>query len=119
MGRGTPPKWSIDRLMSLAKNAVIDTVQQWREHPYRYSEYGEQHKPPTYEEAREFVLERSRILEEYPCGIDSYGSPVLCLSKVRRTGAVLHLNISDGRSDLRRIRRADSGYDSSGRSRRS
>ena len=70
MGRGTPPKWSIDRLMSLAKNAVIDTVQQWREHPYRYSEYGEQHKPPTYEEAREFVLERSRILEEYPCGID-------------------------------------------------
>ena len=83
MGRGTPPKWSIDRLMSLAKNAVIDTVQQWREHPYRYSEYGEQHKPPTYEEAREGVRALSELnsegcgvalLEEYPCGIDSYGS---------------------------------------------
>ena len=74
MGRGTPPQWSIDRLRSLARNAVIIVVKQWREHPYRHSEYGTHPKQLTYEEVREFVLERSIILEEYPCGIDSFGS---------------------------------------------
>ena len=74
MGRGTLPKWSIDHLRILAGNAVMIAGQQWREHPYRHGEYGVHPKPLTYEEAREFVLERSRILEEYPCGIDSFGS---------------------------------------------
>ena len=74
MGRGTPPQWSIDHLRSLARNAVMITVEQWREHPYRHTEYDMHPKQLTYEEAREFVLERSHILEEYPCGIDSFGS---------------------------------------------
>ena len=74
MGRGTPPRWSVDQLRSLARNTVIITVKQWREHQYRRSEYGEHPRQFTYEEAREFVLERSHILEEYPCGIDSFGS---------------------------------------------
>lgn len=74
MGRGTPPKWSIDDLRSLGTNAVIVAVQQWREHPYRHRQFGTQHRAPTYEEARKFVLERSRSFTDYSSGIDSYGS---------------------------------------------
>ena len=74
MGRGTPPKWSIDDLRSLATNAIVVAVQQWREHPYRHSQFGTQHRPPTYEEARKFVLERSRSFTDYSSGVDSYGS---------------------------------------------
>ena len=74
MGRGTPPKWSIDDLRSLSTNGVIVAVQQWREHPYRHNQFGTQRRPPTSEEARKFVLERSRSLDDYSGGIDSYGS---------------------------------------------
>ena len=66
--------WTVDRLRNLAQRAVTTTVKQWQEHPYRHSEYGTHPKQLTYEEARKFVLERSLILEEYPCGIDSFGS---------------------------------------------
>ena len=74
MGRGTPPKWAIDRLRSLARSAVEITFQQWREHPYRHNGHPLQNQRPSYEEARDFALRRSRLLEEYPNGIDSYGS---------------------------------------------
>ena len=65
---------TIDSLRSMARGAVISTFQQWREHPHRYKEYGSQYREPTFEEARGFVLGRSRTLEEYPSGIDSFGS---------------------------------------------
>ena len=65
---------TVDQLRKLAKHAVITVVQQWKEHPYRHNVYGTQYEAPTYDEAREFVLERSRRLEEYPSDIDSFDS---------------------------------------------
>ena len=44
MGRGTPPKWAVDQLRTLAKNSVIIAVKQWREKPYWYRQYGIQVK---------------------------------------------------------------------------
>ena len=61
-------------IRSLAINAVIAAVQQWREHPYRHSEYGSEKSVTTYQEARKFVLERSHLLTSYENEIDSYGS---------------------------------------------
>ena len=65
---------TVDSLRILAKNAVITAVQQWKEHPYRHSEYGSDKSVTKYEEARRFVLERSRLLTNYEGEIDSYGS---------------------------------------------
>ena len=65
---------TVDQLRKLAKRAVITVVQQWKEHPHRHNVYGTQYEAPTYDEAREFVLGRSRRLEEYPRDIDSFDS---------------------------------------------
>ena len=65
---------TVDQLRKLAEHAVITVVKQWKEHPCRHSEYGTQYQEPTYDEAREFVLKRSRRLEEYPSYIDSFDS---------------------------------------------
>ena len=66
--------WTVDSLRTLARNAVITAAQQWKEHPYRHSEYGSEKGVPTYQEARGFVLGRSRLLTNYVGEIDSYGS---------------------------------------------
>ena len=74
MGRGTPPKWSLDYLRTLAKGAVTTAVQEWGYDRYRQIGHGAQYRIPSYKEAREFVIGRSRLLSEYTAGLDSYES---------------------------------------------
>ena len=74
MGRGNPPKWAIDKLRNLAQNAIITVVEQWRNHPYRHRKYAKHRSRPTYQEAHKFKLNRSRLLEDYESGVDSYGT---------------------------------------------
>ena len=81
MGRSSPPRlveWSIDRLRNIARNAIVNTVEQWQRHPRRSSEYGPHPKNLKYDEARDWVLrmvrERYATLDGYPDGMDSYGS---------------------------------------------
>ncbi len=80
MGRGTPPQWAVDRLEALAKGAILTAVQHWHENPSRLVNYDERIREDVtfnalaYGEARAFVLGRSRSIEDYETGIDSYGS---------------------------------------------
>ena len=78
MEKARPPQWIIEEMRIRAKNAVISVVRQWNENPYRARELRSPHRNLTYEVAyevaREFVLGRSLIIDDYQSGIDSYGS---------------------------------------------
>ena len=80
MGRGTPPQWSVDRLEALAKAAVLTAVQHWHENPSRHVNYDAKIRDDvrfnsvSYDQARAFLLGRSRSLGDYETGIDSYDS---------------------------------------------
>lgn len=74
MAQERPPQWMLKQLTTMSKGAVISAAQQWREHPIRAQEFSSPHQSITYEVAREFVLNRSRLIDNYPGGIDSYGS---------------------------------------------
>ena len=74
MAKERPPQWILKRLTAMSKRAVISTAQQWREHPIRAQEFSRPHKSLPYEAAREFVLTRSRLIDDYPGGIDSHDS---------------------------------------------
>ena len=66
--------WTVDRLRNLARGAVTTTVKQWQEHPHRHKDFGEHNIARTFEEARPFVLSRSRSINDYDSGIDSFDS---------------------------------------------
>ena len=81
MGRSNPPRlveWSIDRLRDTARNAIVNTAEQWQRHPRRSREFGSHPKDLNYDEARDWVLrtvrERYATLDGYPEGMDSHGS---------------------------------------------
>ena len=74
MAKERPPQWMLKQLTAMSKGAVISAAQQWREHPIRAQESSSPHQSKTYEVAREFVLNRSRLIDDYPGCIDSYGS---------------------------------------------
>ena len=80
MGRGTPPQWAVDRLEALAKAAVLTAVQHWHENPSRRVNYDVTIRDDvrfnslSYDQARVFVLGRSRSIRDYETGIDSYDS---------------------------------------------
>ncbi len=66
--------WTVDRLRNFAKGAVTTTVKQWQEHPHRHNAFGAHNIARTFEEARPFVLSRSRSIDDYDSGIDSFDS---------------------------------------------
>ena len=81
MGRSNPPRlveWSIDRLRNTARNAIVNTAEQWQRHPRRSHEFGSHPKNLSYDEARDWVLqtvrERYATLDGYPEGMDSHRS---------------------------------------------
>ena len=49
-------------------------MKQWQEHPHRHKDFGEHNIARTFEEARPFVLSRSRSINDYDSGIDSFDS---------------------------------------------
>ena len=79
--RTNPPRlveWSINRLRTLSKNAVMDTAEQWQRHPHREDEYDLGSKRLRYPDASDWVVRmvrnRDSTLNGYPDEMDSYSS---------------------------------------------
>ena len=81
MGRSRTPRlveWSLNRLKTMARHAVVATAEHWRSHPRPSGTYEVHHNPLDYSKARDWVLrtvdQRTAGLNDYPPGMDSYGS---------------------------------------------
>ena len=65
---------TVAHLRSLAQGAVTTAVKQWQDHPYRRNRFDPHDIARSFEEARQFVFSRSRLIEDYDSGIDSFDS---------------------------------------------
>ena len=74
MGRTVSERQAVDDLWIMAQKTVTAIVEQWRRHPSRFGASGQQCRRPTYAESRDFIIDRSRRLDDYESGVDSYGS---------------------------------------------